>query len=202
MLRRILAGEKELFYQLVRPHERAVYLTAYSILQNVADAEEVAQEAILKSFRALASFRGEARFSTWLMRITIHEARMRFRRDRKRLFEPLEGHANDTTEDSDYTPLHMADWREVPSEALERKEIREEIARALALLPENYREVLVLRDVEQLNILETAEALGVNPGVVKIRLFRARMRMRDLLAPSLAEQWRDRKTFFKGKKPW
>jgi len=204
LVRRIQAGEKELFYELLRPCERSVYLTAYSILQNQADAEEVAQEAVLKSFRYINNFRGESKFSTWLTRIAIHEARMRIRKDRKQLFDSIEARVNENAEESsgDYTPLLLADWREVPSEILERKEIREEIAKALAQLPESYREVLILRDIEHMSIAATADALGIKPALVKIRLFRARLRMRDLLAPQLADQLSNRKRFKKGPKPW
>ncbi len=100
LIERILAGQKELFYELVRPHQRSVFLAALAILLNEADAEEVAQEAILKALRNLKQFRGESKFSTWLVRIAIHEARMRIRRERKHLFQPLdsgpgEGDASD-----------------------------------------------------------------------------------------------------------
>jgi RNA polymerase sigma-70 factor (ECF subfamily) len=200
LIERILAGQKELFYELVRPHERGVFLAALAILRNEADAEEVAQEAILKALRNLKQFRGEAKFSTWLVRIAINEARMRIRGERKHLYQSLDAGTGDE-EEGEYTPIQMADWREIPSEALERKEIQEEITRALGELPDNYRAVLVLRDVQQMSIAETAAALGVSDNVVKVRLFRARLRMRDLLAPRLS------KTAFAGRRrkggfPW
>ena len=203
LIGRILAGEKQSFYQLVQPHERRVYLTAYAIVQNEADAEEVAQEAVLKAFRHLKEFRGQARFSTWLVRITINEARMRVRSDRKRLFQSIEAAQPDDERD-DYHPLLLADWREVPSEAVERNEVREEIERALAQLPATYREVLVLRDIEQLSIAETSEALGISEELVKVRLFRARLRMRDILAPRLrsAAPAPPRRWWKRGIRPW
>jgi len=79
LISRVLSGEPERFYDLIQPYERRVYLTAYAILRNEADAEEVAQEAVLKAFRGLSSFRREAKFSTWLLRITANEAHMRLR---------------------------------------------------------------------------------------------------------------------------
>jgi RNA polymerase sigma-70 factor (ECF subfamily) len=82
MICRIIAGERDLFYDLIKPCERAVFLTAYSVLKSEADAEEVVQEAVLKAYKALASFRGEAKFSTWLVKITLNEARMKLRRSR------------------------------------------------------------------------------------------------------------------------
>ena len=197
---RVLAGEKELFYELVRPHERAVYVAALAILQNPADAEEVTQEAALKAFRRLDTFRGESKFSTWLVRIAVNEARMRLRRDRRVQYESLDSSPEEET--SEYCPISLADWREIPSEELESKEIRNMIEEALIRLPEKYREVLVLRDIEQLNIAETAAALGVTSGTVKLRLLRARLRMRDLLAPHLRDLKKGRSRFRKGKNPW
>src|SRR6476620_6563760 len=87
LIRRIQAGEKELFYELVQPYERSVYLAALGILGNEADAEESAQEGVLKALSHLSQFRAEAKFSTWLIQIAINEARMRRRRDRKPLYD-------------------------------------------------------------------------------------------------------------------
>src|SRR6266849_8255373 len=95
LIERVLAGEKELFYELVKPHERAVYVAALAILQNAADAEEVTQEAVLKALRHLHTFRGESKFSTWLVRIAINEARMRVRRERQVQYQPLDSSPED-----------------------------------------------------------------------------------------------------------
>ena len=89
LIARIRNGESFLFAELVKPYERRVYLTALALLRNEADAQDVAQEAILKAFTHLHQFRGEARFSTWLIQITVNEARMRQRRQHAELFEPL-----------------------------------------------------------------------------------------------------------------
>ncbi len=177
----VLSGQPEYFYELVKPHERRVYLAAFGILQNRADAEDVAQEAILKAFRHLNTFRKESRFCTWLLRITINEAYMWLR---KRKWDQL-SLPEESDEEREYTPLLLVDWREIPSEALERREVREHIEKGLASLPEHYREVLVLRDVEGLSIAETASVLGISEGQVKTRSFRARLRIRDFLAPRL-----------------
>jgi RNA polymerase sigma-70 factor, ECF subfamily len=122
LIRRVLGGEKEAFYELVRPYERAVYTAAMSILNNQADGEEVAQEAVLKAFSNLSRFRGEAKFSTWLVQITINEARLRLRKDRRHLYESVD--EPKSGEEGDYFPKDYADWREIPSEALQRKELR------------------------------------------------------------------------------
>lgn len=183
LINRVRAGDSNAFYDLVRPHERAIYVTAYSILQEPSEAEDVAQETVLKAFRSLHQFRGDARFGTWLITIAMNEARMRLRSRQRARFESLDATAPD---DPDYVPLQLRDWREIPSQALERQELRVALARSLAALDEKYREVLVLRDVQLLNVAETAEILGITPGNVKVRLLRARLQMRDRLVTELS----------------
>lgn len=186
LVARILAGERRLFHDLVRPYERAVYFSAFSILDNEHDAEDVAQEAILKALKNLTSFRGEAKFGTWLVSIAINEARGRLRHDKVLKFESVD--APQEEEDGCFVPTVLSDWREVPSEALERKEVRELLRSALESLPPIYREVLILRDLQEFNIADTAQMLGVNEGVVKTRLLRARLMMQKILAPKLKTQ--------------
>src|SRR6267154_5577243 len=168
----VQGGEHELFYELVRPYERRVYAAAMAILRNEHDAEDAAQEAMLKAFANIRQFRAEARFSTWLIQITVNEALMRRRRERTVVMEGIDDRRDD---EADYAPRDFADWREIPSEALERKEIRQRLAAALGTLDRKYREVFVLRDMEHLNIQETAEALGISVASVKTRLLRARL---------------------------
>jgi RNA polymerase sigma-70 factor (ECF subfamily) len=183
LIARILAGERELFHELVRPYEKSVYYATFSILQNEQDAEDAAQETILKALKNLRNFRAESKFSTWLISIAINEARARLRHDRVLKFESVDHTPEE--EDGSFAPAVITDWREVPLEALERKELRELLRHAIASLPDIYREVLLLRDVEELNIAETAARLGVNEGVVKTRLLRARLMMQKILAPQL-----------------
>jgi RNA polymerase sigma-70 factor (ECF subfamily) len=184
LIARILSGERDLFHDLSRPYERLVYLTALSIVKSDAEAEDVSQESIIKAFRALARFRGEAKFSTWLVSIVLNEARGRLRKTGRMLLESLDETAK---EGEDFTPVLLADWREIPSEALERKELASAIERAVEDLPVIYREVFVLRDQEQLSIGEIAQALGVSTGLAKVRLHRARMMLQKRLAPFLKQ---------------
>ncbi len=186
MISRIIAGERELFYDLIKPYERAAFMTALSVLRCEADAEEIVQEATLKAYRALGSFRGDSKFSTWLIKITLNEARMKLRRSKAGVEVSLEDLTDES--DGDYTPAVLTDWREIPSQALERKELRETLQRAVNELPQAYREVLVLRDVREMNIAETAQLLGISVGSVKVRLFRARLLMQRILAPQLRGQ--------------
>ena len=199
LIRRVQSGERELFYELVRPYERRVYAAALAILHNESDAEDVAQEAMLKAFANMRQFRAEARFSTWLIQITVNEALMRRRRERTVVMEGIDDHRD---EESEYAPRDFADWREIPSEVLERKEIRQRLADALASLDHKYREVFVMRDMEHLNIQETADALGISVASVKTRLLRARLMLRDMLAAGWEQGWFSRLPFEKGTKPW
>jgi RNA polymerase sigma-70 factor (ECF subfamily) len=175
LIAEILAGNHERYYELIAPIERRVYYTAYAIVRTEADAEEVSQEAILKGFRGLNKFRGEARFSTWLLSIVANEARMRLRRRREVSLELLKS----PDDEDEYTPLELAEWREIPIEALAQKELAERLEEAMATLPEMYREILILRDIDELNIAETSAALAISVPAVKTRLLRARLMVRD-----------------------
>ena len=122
MIASILAGDREQYHELIRPYERSVYKMALSFMKNESDAEDVAQEAFLKAFRKLADFRGQAKFSTWLISITLNEARGRLRRQGIVRMESLD---ESPEEGGHISPALLRDWREVPSEALERQEIRQ-----------------------------------------------------------------------------
>jgi len=180
-------GDADAFYELVKPCERSIFTAAWSILGNPADAEETAQEAVLKAFRNISCFRGEAKFSTWLVQITINEAKMKLRKERRHLYDSLD--KPHQTEEGDYIPRDFADWREIPSSALERSELRDALLKAIAALPVKYRSVFILRDVQNLDIRETAKLLGITETNVKTRLLRARLQMRDALAPGLGGGW-------------
>src|SRR5499425_1969228 len=108
LIQRIRDGESEAFYELIRPYERRVYSAALALLRNDADAEDCAQEAVLKAFKNIRQFRAEAKFSTWLIEIAVNEARMRRRKERADLIEPIEKEKN---EEGSYTPRDFADWR-------------------------------------------------------------------------------------------
>src|SRR5215467_8381626 len=149
LIARILGGEKDLFHELIRPYERMLYLTAFSIVKNQTDAEECAQDAVVNAYRNLAKFRGDAKFSTWLVTIVVNEARHKLRKAKRAkedsLDEAIQG------EEGEFTPEPLTDWREIPLESLERKELREALRNAVVSLPAIYRQVFTLRDLEELN---------------------------------------------------
>ena len=199
LISRILEGERDLFLTLIQPYQRTVYATLVSMLRNKEDAEDVAQDVLLKALARLHQFRRESAFGTWLIQIAINEARMRRRKLRHgRMFSLTNG----TDDDGVYIPKDFADWREIPSEALERSEIRETLAKALTLLEEHYRLAFILRDVNELSITETANILGITRGAVKTRLRRARLMLRDILSPGLQRGGQVWLAFKEAKNPW
>lgn len=196
LIQRILGGENEAFRELMRPYERAVFTTARAILQNDGDAEDAAQEAVLKAFTNLAKFRGDSKFSTWLIRIATNEALMKLRKERRhKLNDSLDERREN--EEGDYIPRDFADWREIPSEALQKKQLRQAFSRALASLTLKLRQVFVLRDVQHFTITETGRLLGIKESAVKTRLLRARLQMRDALAPGIDGNWNPRRSEFR-----
>jgi RNA polymerase sigma-70 factor (ECF subfamily) len=202
LIQRILAGERDLFHDLIRPYERGAFLLAYSILRNQDDAEETVQQAMVKIYSHLAQLTESDKFKQWAMRVIDNEAKMYRRKRRQHLYESIDQSSTEGSEEKAFYPKQFADWRDLPSDAVERTEIREAVAQALAHLPDIYREVFVLRDMQHLDVAETAEALGLGESAVKTRLHRARLMMREALTPifakpkvSIWERW-------KGSNPW
>ena len=169
------------FYELIRPHERNLYLTVFAVTGNHADAEEVVQETVLKAYLHLDQFRGDALFSTWLMRIAVNEARGLLRKYRRAKLEPIE----QTLPDGRILRRDFPDPGETPSERLERKEVAAVIQKVVKMLPAKYQEIFILRDLKRLSIEETAKRLGMTRSTVKARLWRARIKMRRLVAARL-----------------
>ena len=201
LIERVLGGDGEAFRELVRPCEHAVFMATKVILNNEADAEDAAQEAVLKAFTNLAKFRGDSKFSTWLVRIATNEALMKLRKQRhQKLHDSLDEQRE--AEEGDYVPRDFADWREIPSEAVQKKELRQALSRALASLTPKHRDVFILRDVQHFTIEETAQLLGIRKSAVKTRLLRARLQMRDALAPGIDGSWSTGRTEYEQVRPW
>ncbi|HVC89402.1 MAG TPA: sigma-70 family RNA polymerase sigma factor [Acidobacteriaceae bacterium] len=202
LIHRIRNGERSHFHELIRPYERRAFLIAYSVLRNQDDAEDVVQQAMLKIFLHLEQLAETDKFAQWAMRIVENEARMCKRKRRQHLYQSVDEDPAEDDGTKQFRPRQFADWRDLPNEILEQGEIRAAIMEALASLPEIYREIFVLRDMERLNIAEAAEILGISVPMVKTRLHRARLMMREALSPifakpkvSIWERW-------KGVNPW
>lgn len=196
-IRRILAGEKQLFHELIRPCERSIYFLLFSILKNEAEAEDVAQETVIKVYQNLEKFRGDSQFRTWVLSIARNEALGRLRKIGNRREDSLDAETDEQT--GDYTPAILTSWREVPAEALEQKELGQILRKAIEGLPEIYRNVVLLRDIEEMDIRETAAALGISEASVKVRLHRARALLQRSLTPQLKGFAPKRKRWFGGR---
>jgi RNA polymerase sigma-70 factor, ECF subfamily len=182
-IRRILAGERNLFHELIRPCERSIYFLLFSILKSEADAEDVAQETVIKVYQNLDKFRGDSQFRTWVLSIARNEGLGRLRKISNRREDSLDAEIDDQT--GDYTPAILTSWREIPAEALEQKELGNLLRKAIEGLPEIYRNVVLLRDIEEMDIRETAAVLHISEASVKVRLHRARALLQRDLAPQL-----------------
>src|SRR5260370_42599985 len=130
LIQRILAGEKDLFHDLIRPHERGAYLLAYSILRNQDDAEETVQQAMVKIFSHLAQLTESDKFKQWAMRVIENEAKMYRRKRRQHLYQALDRSSTEASEVKQFYPKHVANWSDLPSDAVEQKEVREAVAKA------------------------------------------------------------------------
>ncbi|MEW6209849.1 MAG: sigma-70 family RNA polymerase sigma factor [Acidobacteriota bacterium] len=180
---RAKAGDVDAFWRLVEPYQQSLYITAYSLLRNAGDAEEVVQETMLKALKHLDQLKDVQCFKSWLMKIAANEARMIQRKGMKEV--PLEDDAEWNAKI--FSLRDYADWRDVPSNALEQKEVWDAVHRALESLSPACREVFVLRDIQHFTVPEVADILAISEDKVSVRLHRARLQMRDLLAPLFRE---------------
>lgn len=175
VVKRVLAGDTALYEIIMRRHNQLLYRVVRSILPNDDEAEDVMQEAYVRAYEHLRQFAGRAQFRTWLTRIAVHEALARVRRSIR--FSPpsprenFEGDPMDIVAASDRTPEQQA----------ADSELRNLLERAIAQLPESYRCVLMLRDVQEMSIDEVAHVLDLSEGIVKVRLHRARRALRKMI---------------------
>lgn len=174
------AGNKAEFAKLVNQYSNSVYRIALKILSDPSDAEDVLQETFMKAFRALPGFEGRSSISTWLFRIATNEALMLVRKRKPEFVLVDEPDAPDEEENSGQ--VQLTDWCCMPETELMSEESRQHLEEAVQGLTPALRAVFVLRDIEGLSIKETAEALDVSEQVVKTRLLRARLRLREDLS--------------------
>lgn len=184
LLARLRAGDEEAFEELVRAHAGRMLGVARRILGSSEDAQDAVQDAFLSAFRALAKFEGGARLSTWLHRIVVNASLMKLRTRRRKPQVSIEELLPHFLEDG-HQARPAQPWKLPADAALERVELGRLVRRSIDRLPETYRTVLLLRDVEDLDTAEVAELLGVAPNAVKTRLHRARQALRNVLDPEL-----------------
>ena len=178
-------GDNQAFAQLVSRHQRQLYRLAYRMTQSEADAQEILQEAFLNAYQKLPNFRGEAQFSSWLYRIAANSALMRLRRKRRAPDtlpdEPLDVTGPKFSSEGQFAAPPRSDWSQRADEKMLNGELGRAIDTAVKALPEDYRTVFLLKDVDGLSNEEIAEALGLTVPAVKSRLHRARLALREKL---------------------
>ena len=183
LLTRLKQGDRAAFARLVTDYSPHIYGQALRMMQDPAEAEEILQETFLQVVKHIESFRGDSQLSTWLYRIATNQALMRLRRHRPAGL-PLDGAGDDAIE----ALLPSVDWSQRPEAELLDREARAQMESAVAQLPDGLRVVFLMRDVEGLSTLQTAEALGLSTSAVKSRLLRARLRLRDDLSAYFTER--------------
>jgi RNA polymerase sigma-70 factor (ECF subfamily) len=188
LVQRAKAGDLDAFEALTTRHEQRVYSLAMRMLGQEQDAEDVTQQTFLSALEGLPCFRGEASYSTWLLRIASHAA-LKVIRKRKGLDMISWEEATEASEHSDTIPHpeFIADWRQSPEKLVQTREIQRLLDEALARLDEKHRLVFLLRDVEGLSVKETAETLGLSEANTKVRLLRARLQLREQLTKTLGD---------------
>ena len=171
LVARILSGDMRSLETLMRLHNRTLYRTARAILRDDAEAEDAVQEAYIRAYRALGTFRGESKLSTWLVRITVNEALMCRRRNARAAMAA-----------TDVEPDSLVSDDAGPESDAQRAQARRLLEARIDALPDPFRAVFVLRAVEELNVEETAAALGIPDATVRTRYFRARRQLREWMA--------------------
>jgi len=175
-------GDAAAFETLVRKYMAVLLRVARRFLRSEEDARDAVQDAFINAFRSIGSFAANAQLSTWLHRIVINACLMRLRTQRRHPEEDIEEYLPRFREDGHQLPPSQQ-WSETAETILEREELQGVVRNAIDQLPDTYREVLLLRDLEELSTEEAAEALQVTPNAVKVRLHRARQALRTLLDP-------------------
>jgi RNA polymerase sigma-70 factor (ECF subfamily) len=187
LLSRIHAGEQAACAECIERHAPGVYGLALRLMKNEADAEDVMQETFLSAFQAVDDFEGRASLKTWLYRITYNTAMMRHRSQAKAPGDSVEDRL-ESAADGYPLPRQFYDWCCLPESSFESEEVRVELEEAIRDLPETLRGVFLLRELEGLSTRETAQTLDVSTDVVKTRLRRARLALREQLSAYFAAQ--------------
>lgn len=175
LVQRSQHDDERAFGQLVVRYEAKVYSLAMKMLRNPEDAEDVLQDTFLRAYRGIKSFQGNSTFSTWIYRITANSALMRLRKKK------LPTVSIDDADERE-SPINIADWSPGPVEQLLTQETQKAMDEAIAALPPEFKQVFILRDVEELSNSEVAEILDLSVAAVKSRLHRARLKVRNRLA--------------------
>jgi RNA polymerase sigma-70 factor, ECF subfamily len=186
LVERLRSGQEDAFETVVRTHSGRMLSVCRRILRNDEEAKDAVQEAFVSAFRGISRFEGTSQLSTWLHRIAVNASLMRLRSRKRRPEESIDDLLPGFVDDG-HAKVEPRDWSPSALQSLETNETREFVRGCIDRLPEMYRMVLLLRDIEELDTAEAAEVLGVSEGVVKVRLHRARHALRKLLSARFEE---------------
>jgi len=178
IIKKVIDGDKNAFEELVLANQKNVYNLAYKMTKNEEDALDLSQEAFIKAYRRLPGFRGESKFSVWLYRLTYNLCIDFLRKKSGTRIVSLD--YEDTK--GDVKPLEIPDLRNLPEDNALRNETRKNIADSIRELPDNHREILVMREITGMSYEDISETLGINAGTVKSRLARAREKLIEILS--------------------
>lgn len=187
LVARLRAGDGAAYETLVRQYGGRMLSTARRFVRSEDEAQDVVQEAFIAAFRSVGGFNGTARLSTWLHRIVVNAALMKLRSRRRKHEESIEDLLPQFDEQGEWSS-QVAPWEISSDTLLQQQETRALVRHCINRLPDTYRTVLLLRDIEDLNTEEVAETLGITPNAVKIRLHRARQALRTLLEQDLVHK--------------
>ena len=183
LLARIHAGDQAACAECIDIHSPAIYRLALRLMKNEEEAEDVVQETFFSAFKAIDSFEGRSTLSTWLYRIAYNAAMMRLRGPAPQMLSVEETLSSETQA---VVPRQLFDWCCLPEEDFESDEVRIELEQAIQEMPESLKTVFVLRELEGLSTAETADALDISEGAIKVRLHRGRLWLRERLTPYFA----------------
>jgi len=186
LVERCRRGDKDSFAQLMRRHEKQVYNFTYRMLGNEEEAEDLTQDIFVSAYRGIRSFRGEAKFSTWLFRIALNQTRNRIKYLSRRNFFAKRSKRVDSGEYALWdSPEHLADSGPTPEQWTLTKDLAIHVQKCLGKMPPQARQILILRDVQGFSYAELSDMLSLKPGTVKSRLYRARVTLQACLADRL-----------------
>jgi len=178
IIKKVLDGDANAFEEIVLANQKNVYNLALKMTKNEDDALDISQEAFVKAYRQLEAFRGDSKFSVWLYRLTYNLCIDFLRKKPKTQVVSISAYQQ---ESGDFPDLELPDVRELPEDSVSRRELRKEIAEGINKLSQSHREIIIMREINDMSYTEIAETLGISEGTVKSRLARARLSLANIL---------------------
>lgn len=192
IIKRVLAGDANAFEEIVLANQKNVYNLALKMTKNDDDAQDISQEAFIKAYNQLGNFRAESKLSVWLYRLTYNLCIDFLRKKSKSHIVSLNEYKDDS---GDFFEMELPDLRDLPEDSLARKELQNEIAESINKLGQSHREILVMREINDMSYTDIAKTLSISEGTVKSRIARARLNLANILAENgtFTESYRQNK---------